>query len=57
MAQSQNRFVCECGKQFNNREMLEQHRMECPAAQAKESKSSERTRAMGGSGPMEDIDE
>jgi hypothetical protein len=58
MAQGQNRFVCECGKQFNNREGLEQHRMECPAAQAQQqNEGSGRTRAMGSTGRVEDIEE
>ncbi len=57
MAQGQNRLVCECGKQFNKREELEQHRNECPTAQAQQRGGSTggRTRSMG-SGSRTDTD-
>jgi hypothetical protein len=57
MAPGQNRLVCECGKQFNNRETLEQHRIGCPAAKARQQgQGSERTRAMGSGGQEEEIE-
>jgi hypothetical protein len=57
MAQNQNRFVCEgCGRQFHNRQELEQHWTECPAVRAQQqSRAGGRTRAMGGASAVEDI--
>jgi hypothetical protein len=58
MAQGQNRLVCECGEQFNNQETLEQHRMQCPTAQAhQQSEGSGRTRAMGSGGQEEEVEQ
>jgi hypothetical protein len=53
MAESQNRMVCEgCGKQFSNRQELEQHRAECPAVQAQQrGASATRTHGAGSSRP------
>jgi sporulation protein YlmC with PRC-barrel domain len=59
MAQSQNRLVCDgCGRQFTNREDLEQHRSECPAVQAQQQgQAGGRTRAMGSGSPLKDLKE
>ncbi|HKE22181.1 MAG TPA: hypothetical protein VKB88_07300 [Bryobacteraceae bacterium] len=60
MAQGQNRLVCEgCGKQFNNQQELQQHRAECAGVQAKQQQGQAggKTRAMGSTEPVEDIDE
>ena len=59
MAQSQNRLICEgCGRQFTNRQDLEQHRSECPAVQSQQQgQGTGRTRAMGSGGPVRDLDE
>lgn len=57
MAESQNRLVCDgCGRQFTNREDLEQHRSECPAVQAQQGHAGGRTRAMGSGSPLKDVD-
>jgi hypothetical protein len=60
MAQGQNRLVCDgCGKQFTNRQELEQHRSECASVQAQQQqgKAGGKTRAMGSTKPVEDINQ
>jgi hypothetical protein len=57
MAQGQNRLACECGKQFNNRQELEQHRSECPAAQSQQGSMGGKTRSMGSGSKVDDINE
>jgi len=57
MPQGQNQLVCEgCGKQFNNRQKLEEHRSQCAAVQAKQQqgRAGGKTRAMGSTMPPED---
>lgn len=55
----QNRLVCECGKQFNNRQDLDRHRSECPTAQsqAKGGNLGGKTRSMGSGSRPEDVTE
>ena len=57
---AQGRLVCEgCGKQFTNLQELQQHRSECADVQAKQQQGQAggKTRAMGGTTDVEDIDE
>ena len=58
MPQDQNRLVCECGKQFNNRPDLDRHRNECPVARSKQKSGGieGKTRSMG-SGGSDDVEE
>ena len=59
MEQSQKGLVCECGKQFNNRQDLDRHRGECPVAKShvKGAGIGGKTRSMGSGGKPEDTNE
>ena len=57
MAQNTNRFVCEgCGKQFDNRNDLQNHTQNCQALKASQSQGGSdrpKTRTAGGQGMPE----